>query len=71
MMRYSLVSQLVRDGVRQHDAVVLVDGAAAVRLAHAGHVRHAQRAATSDTSMIHVTITPHVYSNVPQGYIIH
>lgn len=36
------MSQLVRDGVRQHDAVVFVDGAAPVRLAHAGHVRHAQ-----------------------------
>lgn len=41
---YSLVSQLVRDGMRQHDAVVLVDGAAAVRLAHPCHVRYAQGA---------------------------
>lgn len=49
---YSLVAQLVRDGVREHDAVVLVDGATAVRLAHAGHMRHAQSAANKLTQYL-------------------
>lgn len=40
-----LVSQFVRDRVRQGDPVVLVDAAAAIRLAHAGDVRHSQGAA--------------------------
>lgn len=36
------MSQFVRDCVRQGDPIVLVDAAAAVRLAHAGNVRHSQ-----------------------------
>lgn len=36
------MSQFVRDCVRQRDPIVLVDAAAAIRLAHAGYVRHSQ-----------------------------
>lgn len=39
--------QFVRDGVRQRDPIVLVDAAAAIRLAHASNVRHSQGAARS------------------------
>jgi len=40
-----LVSQFVGDGVRQRDAVILVDAATAIRLAHASDVRHPEGAA--------------------------
>lgn len=43
--RDSLVAQLVGDGVRQRDAVVFVDVAAALRLAHTCDVCHPKRAA--------------------------
>lgn len=42
-----LMSQFVRDCVRQGDPIVLVDAAAAVRLAHASNVRHSQGTARS------------------------
>lgn len=45
---YSLVPKLMGDSVGQHDAVVLVHGAAAVWLAHTRDVRHAQGAVQTD-----------------------
>lgn len=42
-----LMSQFVRDCVRQRDPIVLVNAAAAIRLAHAGYVRHSQGAANT------------------------
>lgn len=41
------MSQFVRDCVRQRDPIVLVDAAAAIRLAHAGYMRHSQGAANT------------------------
>lgn len=54
MAHAEVVSDLVRDGVREREARVLVDVAAALRLTHAGHLGQPQRRAQLQPGRAHV-----------------
>jgi len=57
-LSYLLVAQFMGDGVREHDAIVLVHAARLLRLAHATHVGQAESPANDMEDILVVSKPP-------------